>query len=32
MVFVFVSIAALLGASLMASRRGVVPHIEASQG
>ncbi len=32
MVFVFVSIAALLGASLMASRRGVVPQIEASQG
>ena len=32
MVFVFVSIAALLGASLMASRRGVVPQIEKSQG
>ena len=32
MVFVFVSIAALLGASLMASRRGVVPQVEASQG
>ncbi len=32
MVFVFVAIAALLGASLMASRRGVVPQVEASQG
>lgn len=32
MVFVFVAIAALLGASLMASRRGVVPQVKASQG
>ncbi|MDS7595646.1 MFS transporter [Agrobacterium tumefaciens] len=30
MVFVFVSVATLLGASLMASRRGVVPQAEAS--
>ncbi|MGG2474782.1 MFS transporter, partial [Rhizobium sp. BR5] len=32
MVFVFVAVSALLGASLMASRRGVVPQVEASQG
>lgn len=32
MVFVFVSVSTLLGASLMASRRGVVPQAEASRG
>ncbi|MFK0385740.1 MFS transporter [Agrobacterium sp. NPDC090273] len=32
MVFVFVSVSTLLGASLMASHRGVVPQAEASRG
>lgn len=32
MVFVFVSVSTLLGATLMASRRGVVPQAEASRG